>query len=129
MGISGDKKKNLSKKNKKKNKKKKKSKKNLLEMVLLSMSNYLDRLFSFERKVEFYSKENENEIYLVNEKILKLIQKISTSLNYRNVQIKIEKVVKKNKGESNESDNEDEDKELINGDDEKMEVDDEGDSD
>jgi hypothetical protein len=93
------------KKNKKDKKKKKNQKKNLLEMILLCMSNYLDRLFSFERKIEFYCKDNKNEIYLANEKIVKLIQKISTSLNYKNVLHKIKIVINKNNNEENAKEN------------------------
>jgi hypothetical protein len=121
------------KKNKKDKKKKKNQKKNLLEMVLLCMSNYLDRLFSFERKIEFYTKDNQNDIYLANEKIVKLIQKISTSLNYKNVLHKINVVINKNKNEENaeekdsENNNDDDSDNNIslNNQNAKMEIDDE----
>lgn len=102
------------KKKKKKNKKKKKEKKNLFEMYLINMSNYLDRLFSFEKKIEFYLKENENEIFLANEKLIKILQKISESLNYRNVSHKIDIILKKNKNEENEEKNSEKDSEENN---------------
>ena len=113
------------KKHKKDKKNKKDKKQNLLEMLLLSMSNYLDRLFLFERKIEFYTQDNENEIYLANEKIVKLIQKIASSLNYKNVLHKIEAVVKKNKNEVEEESDEENNNSTTSQKEEKMEVDDE----
>ena len=82
------------KKTKKKSDKKKNfQKKANLDFVLISLANYLDRLFTFEKKNGYSNSDLTN----VNEKLLKIVGKISTSLNYKNVLNKIENIENKNK--------------------------------
>lgn len=106
------------KKQKKKKKNKKQEKKSTFDMFLICLANYLDRLFSFEKKLGFLAAEG--ELTAANEKLIKLIQKIATTLNFKNVLSKLENINKKLNNESSDSDAED--NEVENKNEEKMDV-------
>jgi len=108
------------KKNKKKKKNKKQESKLTFEMFLISLTNYLDRLFSFERKIGYLAKEN--ELSGSNNKLYKLVLKIASGLNYKHITNKLEAINKKMDNENYESDKEEKTKEE-----DKMEVDEKSD--
>lgn len=106
------------KKKQKKKKNKKQEKKSTFDMFLICLANYLDRLFSFEKKLGFLA--SENDLTAANDKLIKLISKISSSLNFNNVVNKLQNINKKLNGESNDSEGEN-DNEKVKEDD-KMDV-------
>lgn len=110
------------KKNSKKKKNKKQEKKSTFDMFLICLANYLDRLFSFEKKTGFLENGKESELATANEKLIKIIQKIATGLNYKQVVSKIENINKKLNNEISESDDEKENGKKENN---KMEIDEE----
>lgn len=112
-----EKEKSEKKKNKKKKELHKKEKKNTFEMLLMCLTNFLDRLFSFEKKNNIIIAEtdkSQNELFDANEKIIKLINKISYSLNYKNVLNKLNNMNKKEKSSDNDNKEEHEDNQETN---------------
>ncbi len=94
------------KKTSKKKKNKKQQKKSTFDMFLICLANYLDRLFSFEKKIGYLEAGKENELTYANEKLMKIIHKIATGLNYKQVLSKIENINKKLNNEISESEDE-----------------------
>lgn len=98
-------------KKQKKKKNKKQEKKSTFDMFSICLANYLDRLFSFEKKLGFLSATTENDLTAYNDKLIKLMQKIASSLNLKNVSHKLENINKKLNNDSNDSDADENEKE------------------
>jgi len=98
-------------KKQKKKKNKKQKKKSTFDMFLICLANYLDRLFSFGKKLGFLA--SENDLTAANNKLIKLMQKIASSLNLKHVLSKLDNINKKLSNESNDSDDAENEKEEI----------------